>query len=182
MYYTILIHVISNPYLYTSSQNATDPETQRACTGALHNLSHHRQGLLSIFKSGGIPALVKMLKYVKTWRSLRKWQFLLQTDTLLQWCISFVLRARSTKTVYFTAVLQLSQWCFMLSPHCTIFCSIKKVQKKQFAWQVVFKRWFIFFNETMSSSWRLILTVFKFWPTETKKARFVCWFNSLELL
>nr|CAB3234358.1 beta-catenin [Phallusia mammillata] len=47
--------------LVRAMQNATDPETQRACTGALHNLSHHRQGLLSIFKSGGIPALVKML-------------------------------------------------------------------------------------------------------------------------
>ena len=29
--------------------------------GTLHNLSHHRQGLLSIFKSGGINALVKLL-------------------------------------------------------------------------------------------------------------------------
>uniref|UniRef100_F7AEC5 Beta-catenin n=1 Tax=Ciona intestinalis TaxID=7719 RepID=F7AEC5_CIOIN len=47
--------------LVRAMQNATDPETQRYCTGALHNLSHHKQGLLSIFKSGGIPALVKML-------------------------------------------------------------------------------------------------------------------------
>uniref|UniRef100_H2YLQ4 Beta-catenin n=2 Tax=Ciona savignyi TaxID=51511 RepID=H2YLQ4_CIOSA len=47
--------------LVRAMQNATDPDTQRYCTGALHNLSHHKQGLLSIFKSGGIPALVKML-------------------------------------------------------------------------------------------------------------------------
>lgn len=47
--------------LVRAMANATDPDTQRACTGALNNLSHHRQGLLSIFKSGGIPALVKML-------------------------------------------------------------------------------------------------------------------------
>jgi len=38
-----------------------DVETTRCAAGALHNLSHHRQGLLSIFKSGGIPALVKLL-------------------------------------------------------------------------------------------------------------------------
>lgn len=38
-----------------------DVETTRCAAGALHNLSHHRQGLLAIFKSGGIPALVKLL-------------------------------------------------------------------------------------------------------------------------
>lgn len=42
-------------------QNTNDLETQRTCAGTLHNLSHHRQGLLAIFKSGGIPALVKLL-------------------------------------------------------------------------------------------------------------------------
>ena len=53
-----------NPLLFDQClfQNAADLETQRACTGALHNLSHDRQGLLSIFQSGGIPALVKMLR------------------------------------------------------------------------------------------------------------------------
>ena len=45
-------------------QNSNDPDTQRACTGALHNLAHDKHGLLSIFKSGGIPALVKMLGLV----------------------------------------------------------------------------------------------------------------------
>lgn len=57
--------IMNNPgmisALVRAMQNSNDPETQRYCTGALHNLSHHRQGLLSIFKSGGIPALVKML-------------------------------------------------------------------------------------------------------------------------
>uniref|UniRef100_A0A672PVP9 Catenin beta-1-like n=1 Tax=Sinocyclocheilus grahami TaxID=75366 RepID=A0A672PVP9_SINGR len=42
-------------------QNTSDVETARCTSGTLHNLSHHREGLLSIFKSGGIPALVKML-------------------------------------------------------------------------------------------------------------------------
>lgn len=43
--------------------NSNDLETTRVTVGALHNLSHHRQGLLAIFKSGGIPALVKLLRY-----------------------------------------------------------------------------------------------------------------------
>ena len=41
-----------------------DPETLRCIAGTLHNLSHHRQGLLAIFKSNGIPALVKLLRYL----------------------------------------------------------------------------------------------------------------------
>ncbi|KAM7393820.1 hypothetical protein PAMP_020661 [Pampus punctatissimus] len=42
-------------------QNTSDMETARASASILHNLSHQREGLLSIFKSGGIPALVRML-------------------------------------------------------------------------------------------------------------------------
>ncbi|RXM35565.1 Junction plakoglobin [Acipenser ruthenus] len=42
-------------------QNTSDMETARCTTSILHNLSHHREGLLAIFKSGGIPALVRML-------------------------------------------------------------------------------------------------------------------------
>merc|ERR1719187_1754365 len=42
-------------------QNTNDVETARCTAGTLHNLSHHREGLLAIFKSGGIPALVKLL-------------------------------------------------------------------------------------------------------------------------
>lgn len=49
-------------------QNTNDVETARCTAGTLHNLSHHREGLLAIFKSGGIPALVKMLGYVHTHR------------------------------------------------------------------------------------------------------------------
>merc|ERR1712061_92931 len=33
----------------------------KGAVGTLHNLSMHRQGLLAMFKSGGIPALVKLL-------------------------------------------------------------------------------------------------------------------------
>uniref|UniRef100_A0A452VBW8 Junction plakoglobin n=1 Tax=Ursus maritimus TaxID=29073 RepID=A0A452VBW8_URSMA len=42
-------------------QNTSDLDTARCTTSILHNLSHHREGLLAIFKSGGIPALVRML-------------------------------------------------------------------------------------------------------------------------
>uniref|UniRef100_A0AAY4DGH7 Junction plakoglobin n=1 Tax=Denticeps clupeoides TaxID=299321 RepID=A0AAY4DGH7_9TELE len=42
-------------------QNTGDMETARATASILHNLSHQREGLLAIFKSGGIPALVRML-------------------------------------------------------------------------------------------------------------------------
>uniref|UniRef100_A0A8C9P9F7 Catenin beta 1 n=1 Tax=Spermophilus dauricus TaxID=99837 RepID=A0A8C9P9F7_SPEDA len=35
-------------------QNTNDVETARCTAGTLHNLSHHREGLLAIFKSGGI--------------------------------------------------------------------------------------------------------------------------------
>ncbi|CAB4061635.1 CTNNB1 [Lepeophtheirus salmonis] len=41
--------------------NAGDLESTKGAVGTLHNLSHHRLGLLAIFKSGGIPALVKLL-------------------------------------------------------------------------------------------------------------------------
>lgn len=43
-------------------QNTSDMETTRATASILHNLSHQREGLLAIFKSGGIPALVRMLR------------------------------------------------------------------------------------------------------------------------
>ncbi|CAL7950795.1 unnamed protein product [Xylocopa violacea] len=47
--------------LVRAISNSDDLESTRAAVGTLHNLSHHRQGLLAIFKSGGIPALVKLL-------------------------------------------------------------------------------------------------------------------------
>lgn len=48
--------------LVRAMNNTNDMETTRCAAGTLHNLSHHRQGLLAIFKSGGIPALVKLLR------------------------------------------------------------------------------------------------------------------------
>lgn len=48
-------------------QSTSDLDTARCTTSILHNLSHHREGLLSIFKSGGIPALVRMLRYAVVW-------------------------------------------------------------------------------------------------------------------
>lgn len=47
--------------LVRAMNNTDDAETTRCAAGTLHNLRHHRQGLLAIFKSGGIPALVKLL-------------------------------------------------------------------------------------------------------------------------
>ena len=47
-----LVKTISNP---------SDLESTKGAVGTLHNLSHHRQGLMAIFKSGGINALVKLL-------------------------------------------------------------------------------------------------------------------------
>lgn len=44
----------------TMAQSA-DVEVTRHSAAVLQNLSQHRQGLLAIFKSGGIPALVKLL-------------------------------------------------------------------------------------------------------------------------
>ncbi|PKU33066.1 junction plakoglobin [Limosa lapponica baueri] len=49
-------------------QSTSDLDTARCTTSILHNLSHHREGLLSIFKSGGIPALVRMLRYERAGR------------------------------------------------------------------------------------------------------------------
>lgn len=51
-------------------QSTSDLDTARCTTSILHNLSHHREGLLSIFKSGGIPALVRMLRY---WGGAGSW-------------------------------------------------------------------------------------------------------------
>ncbi|XP_022248931.1 catenin beta-like [Limulus polyphemus] len=49
--------------LVRAMSTSNDLETTRCAAGTLHNLSHHRQGLLAIFKSGGIPALVKLLSH-----------------------------------------------------------------------------------------------------------------------
>ncbi|XP_064473027.1 armadillo segment polarity protein-like [Ornithodoros turicata] len=59
-------HAISNsPQMVGAVVRAvstmSDVETMRCAAGTLHNLSHHPQGLSAIFKSGGIPALVKLL-------------------------------------------------------------------------------------------------------------------------
>lgn len=51
------------PTLIHTVTNTQDLETLRCTAGALHNLSYHRHGLAAIFKSGGIQALVKLLRY-----------------------------------------------------------------------------------------------------------------------
>lgn len=50
--------------LVRAVSNSNDVETLRSVGGTLHNLSHHRQGLMTLFKSGGIPALVRLLGLV----------------------------------------------------------------------------------------------------------------------
>lgn len=61
--------LMSSPQLVAAvvrtMQNTSDLDTARCTTSILHNLSHHREGLLSIFKSGGIPALVRMLRCLR---------------------------------------------------------------------------------------------------------------------
>jgi len=47
--------------LVKTLSNPSDLESTKGAVGTLHNLSHHRQGLMAIFKSGGINALVKLL-------------------------------------------------------------------------------------------------------------------------
>ena len=47
--------------LVKTINNSNDAKTTERAVETLHKLSHHRQGLLAIFKSGGIPALVKLL-------------------------------------------------------------------------------------------------------------------------
>ena len=64
--------------LVRALSNSNDLETTKGAVGTLHNLSHHRQGLLAIFKSGGIPALVKLLRYCDN-HSSKLLQRLLQT-------------------------------------------------------------------------------------------------------
>lgn len=48
--------------LVKSISNSNDLETAIGAVGTLRNLSNHRQGQLAIFKSGGIPALVKLMR------------------------------------------------------------------------------------------------------------------------
>ncbi|KAJ8683437.1 hypothetical protein QAD02_019229 [Eretmocerus hayati] len=47
--------------LVKAISQSEDLESTKAAVGTLHNLSHHRQGLLAIFQSCGISALVKLL-------------------------------------------------------------------------------------------------------------------------
>merc|ERR1719259_335279 len=59
-------HAIMNSPLMVAAlvkalSNTSDLESTKGAVGTLHNLSHHRQGLLAIFKSGGITALIKLL-------------------------------------------------------------------------------------------------------------------------
>lgn len=39
-----------------------DPEITKHTVGTLYNMSRHPNGLMAIFNSGGIPALVRLLR------------------------------------------------------------------------------------------------------------------------
>ena len=47
--------------LIRAMSQTDDSETTKCAAGVLHNLSQHPQGLLAIFKSQGIPALIRLL-------------------------------------------------------------------------------------------------------------------------
>lgn len=44
--------------LVKAISSSNDLETTKGAVGTLHNLSHHRQGLLAIFKSGVLFTIV----------------------------------------------------------------------------------------------------------------------------
>lgn len=70
-------------------QNTSDMETAKATASILHNLSHQREGLLSIFKSGGIPALVRMLRccWFTNGSNFHLWS---ARNTFLLWLIGYI--------------------------------------------------------------------------------------------
>ena len=89
------------------------------CTpaGTMHNLSHHRQGLLAIYKSSGIPALVKLLR-CSSFVPLLSFVFLL-SSSLSHYCLPCF------PSIVFLVVLLSSLFFFLLS-HCVgccFFCS-----------------------------------------------------------
>ncbi|CAD5120362.1 DgyrCDS8933 [Dimorphilus gyrociliatus] len=57
--------IMNSPHMVTSLvhtlTNFSDHEIMRCAVGTLHNLSHHKQGLHSIYQADGIPGLVKLL-------------------------------------------------------------------------------------------------------------------------
>lgn len=57
--------IMNSPHMVKALVKAmtqtNDIETTKCAAGVLHNLSQHKQGLLAIFTSGGIPALVNLL-------------------------------------------------------------------------------------------------------------------------
>ena len=141
--------------LVRALSNSNDLETTKGAVGTLHNLSHHRQGLLAIFKSGGIPALVKLLRYCPVSSFM---------------CPNWRLSSNVTY-FYFLSSQKARPWnpfFFMLSRRCTTCCSIKKAQKWPFVWRVVYRRWLLSFSATMSNSWQSLLIVFKFWRMAIK--------------
>jgi catenin beta 1 len=49
------------PTIIRAMMETNNPTTHKDLSATLRNLSHHRQGLICIFKNGGIPALLRML-------------------------------------------------------------------------------------------------------------------------
>lgn len=57
--------IMSSPELIAAlvhvMETTQDAEVTRHAAGTMYHLSQHPAGLLAIFRSGGIPALVRML-------------------------------------------------------------------------------------------------------------------------
>lgn len=131
-------------------QNTNDVETARCTAGTLHNLSHHREGLLAIFKSGGIPALVKMLGYVDYHLNI--------LSVLLP-----VSRCKySPGFACFSVGLLWTLCCFMPLLLCTISSCIKKVPRWLSVLLVGFRKWLPCSTRQMLNSWPSQQIAFRF--------------------
>lgn len=59
--YPMLQHREMVPTIVNAMMNSTDPRAHKDLSATLRNFSHHKPGLVCIFKNGGIPALLRML-------------------------------------------------------------------------------------------------------------------------
>ena len=144
--------------LVRAMTSSNDLEMTRCAAGILHNLSHHRQGLLAIFKSGGIPALVKLMRWILGLQTLY-----MQLVFLLLW--------RGIKDVLVFLALLLSQFNITPWRRCIIYYCIRRAARWQFDWPAVCKSLWPCYRRAMSSSWPSWLIVCRFWLMEIKRAK-----------
>ncbi len=99
---------------------SADPELNKFTTGTLYHMSQHTQGLLAIFRSGGIRALVRLLASVFPDVTPPV------TDALIR-CVALALRST---LLFFTR----------LRPYI-ICCCTRKVRRRRFGSKVASRRW-----------------------------------------